>query len=67
MEVKTDPFAKTKWNWRAPSCDRESVEQSLANAANWSGSHMYRTSYHDMSKKVRHDFTTRYTPKRRLM
>ena len=51
-DIKSDPFAKTKWNWRAPSIDRNCVEQSLQNAANWSNGHMYRTSYHDMSKKV---------------
>ncbi len=51
--LRTDAFAKTKWNWRNPSVDRASVERSLSNAANWTGGHMYRTSYHDMSDKVR--------------
>ena len=27
-----DAFLKSKWNWRAPSVDRASVEKSLANA-----------------------------------
>lgn len=49
---RTDAFSKSKWNWRAPSVDRASVEKSLQNASNWSSGHMYRTSYHDMSKKV---------------
>jgi len=31
--------------------DRASVEKSILNASNWSSGHMYRTSYHDMSKK----------------
>jgi hypothetical protein len=51
--LRTDAFAKTKWNWRAPSVDRASVERSLNNATNWTSGHMYRTSYHDMSDKVR--------------
>ena len=51
-EIKSDPFAKTKWNWRNPSVDRASVEVSLNNAKNWSNGHMYRTSNHDMSEKV---------------
>lgn len=49
--LRTDAFAKTKWNWRNPSVDRASVERSLANANNWTSGHMYRTSYHDMSVK----------------
>lgn len=51
--LRTDAFAKTKWNWRNPSVDRASVERSLHNASNWTSGHMYRTSYHDMSDKVR--------------
>jgi hypothetical protein len=49
----SDAFSKTKWNWRNPSVDRASVERSLGNANNWTQGHMYRTSYHDMSDKVR--------------
>ena len=48
-----DAFSKSKWNWRNPSVDRASVERSVHNANNWSSGHMYRTSYHDMSDKVR--------------
>ena len=48
-----DAFSKSKWNWRAPSVDRASVERSVCNANNWTSGHMYRTSYHDMSDKVR--------------
>ena len=53
--LRTDAFAKTKWNWRNPSVDRASVERSINNASNWTNGHMYRTSYHDMSDKVRLD------------
>jgi len=57
----TDAFSKTKWNWRNPSVDRASVERSLGNANNWTSGHMYRTSYHDMSDKVRiHNNNTYY-------
>ena len=50
---ETGLFTNTKWNWRSPSVDRQSVEKALGNGAAWSGNHMYRTSYNDMSKKVR--------------
>jgi len=53
-----DAFGKSKWNWRTPSCDRAVVERSLHNGNNWSNGHMYRTSYHDMSDKVRSNFIT---------
>jgi len=33
--LKDDLYAKTKWNWRSPSVDRDSAEKSLNNAANW--------------------------------
>jgi len=46
-----DTFAKTKWQYRSPSVDKEALGGNTNNARSWSNNNMYRTHYHDMSDK----------------
>lgn len=43
---------KSKWTWRSPSVDKTNLQSFHKTQNSWSNNHMYRTSYHDMSKKV---------------
>lgn len=49
----TDTFSKSKWTWRSPSVDKSNLGNFHSSANAWSNNNMYRTSYNDMSNKVR--------------
>lgn len=49
----TDTFNKSKWTWRSPSVDKSALSNFHTSANAWSNNNMYRTSYNDMSAKVR--------------
>ena len=49
----TDTFNKSKWTWRSPSVDRTALNNFATSSNAWSNGNMYRTSYNDMSNKVR--------------
>lgn len=49
----TDTFSKSKWTWRSPSVDKTALNNFASSSNAWSNNNMYRTSYNDMSNKVR--------------
>ena len=49
----TDAFSKSKWTWRSPSVDKTALGNFNTSSKAWSNNNMYRTSYNDMSNKVR--------------